>query len=278
MTTLQEPMYYDSAVERRTVLGEIKFLYQCRYLIWQLTVRNLTVRYKRSTLGVFWTMLDPLLTMLIMTFVFDALLMRSIPNFAVYLLTALTVWNFFSQSTTSAMADFQGGSHILSKVYLPQSTFVIVSVTTGLVNFFISLATVFAIALFSGSQLSFLHSLTLIIPTTILIAFNLGVGLILAPAVVYFNDLENVYSIFLRLLMYLSGLFYMVTDLPLWLQAVVNLNPVYHFILMFRAPIYSNQLLPVDSLLYTGVLSVAFLVIGMIFFIRLSDDVALKLN
>ncbi|RPH58324.1 MAG: hypothetical protein EHM81_10200, partial [Chloroflexi bacterium] len=189
-----------------------------------------------------------------------------------------TVWNFFSQSTTSAMADFQGGSHILSKVYLPQSTFVIVSVTTGLVNFFISLATVFAIALFSGSQLSFLHSLTLIIPTTILIAFNLGVGLILAPAVVYFNDLENVYSIFLRLLMYLSGLFYMVTDLPLWLQAVVNLNPVYHFILMFRAPIYSNQLLPVDSLLYTGVLSLAFLVIGMIFFIRLSDDVALKLN
>jgi ABC-2 type transport system permease protein len=278
MTAMQQPMYYDSAVARRTVLGEIKFLYQCRDLIWQLTIRNLTVRYKRSVLGVLWTMLDPLMTMLIMTFVFDALLMRSIPNFAVYLLTALTVWNFFSQSTSSAMADFISGSHILSKVSLPQSLFVIVAITTGLVNFFISLTMVFVIAIFSGMPLSIPLCLTLVIPVAVLIIFNLGIGLILAPSIVYFNDLENIYNISLRLLLYLSAIFYMVKDLPLWLQKVININPVYHFIVMFRAPIHSNQLIPVQSLVYTGVLSVVLLVVGMVYFIRLSDDVATKIN
>ena len=276
MSNSTPSMRYDSAAPRNRLLSEIRELYQYRDLILQLTIRNITVRYKRSTLGILWTMLDPLLTMIVMAFVFTALLRRQVPHFPIYLLTGLTVWNYFAQATTSAMHDFVTSERLVSKVYLPQSTFVIVASTTALVNFLFSLVSLVLIALFTAVPLS-LYSLTLIIPLAILTAFNLGIGLILAPLEALYSDISNIYGIFLRLLIYLSAIFYPIDILPGWLQTVVKINPVYQFIDIFRNPIYRGTPIPLDSLVYTAILSVVLLIVGAAFFTRVSDDVAMML-
>lgn len=268
--------YYDSSAKRNQLLVEIKELYRYRDLILQMTLRNVTVRYKRSALGILWTMLDPLLTMVVMAFVFTALLGKKIPHFPIYLLSGLIVWNYFAQATQSAMQDFVSSERLISKVYLPQSAFVVVAVTTGLVNFLISLAVLLVIGIFSGVPIS-LHVFTLIIPILTLTAFNLGIGLFLAPLQSFFTDTSSIYGIFLRLLIYLSAIFYPIDILSPTLQLFVKINPIYQFIHIFRNPIYYGTPIPLLSLLYTSGLAFFLLIGGAVFFVKLSDKIAMKL-
>jgi ABC-type polysaccharide/polyol phosphate export permease len=270
------PVYYDSSVKTNRFVRELKELVQYRDLIWQMTVRNITVRYKRSVLGVFWTLLEPLLTMAVMAFVFTALLSRTLPNFPVYLLCGLNVWGYFAQSTNSAMRDFVATERLISRVYLPQSVFVIVAITTGLVNFLIEGVALFAITLVIVGSIS-IYVPTLILPLFIMTIFNLGLGLVLAPLSAYFSDMNNIYNIFLRLLLYLSAIFYPVDILPDWLQKIVALNPVYQFIHIFRNPIYYGTPIPLDSLLYVSIWALGLIVLGVFLFTKLADEIAKRM-
>lgn len=268
--------FYDSAAPHRGLFDEVRDLYRYRSLIRQLTTRNITARYKRSLLGILWTMLDPLLTMLVMVFVFSALLSRQIPNFPVYLLTALVVWNFFAQSSNSAIRDLAGSGRLIAKVYLPQSVFVIVAITTGLVNLFISIFILFGLVLATGIPIT-LNWVFLPVPIFLLALFTLGISLILAPIGVFFSDIGNIYGIVLRLLMYLSAIFYRVEILPTWLRTVININPVYHLIKLFREPIYLAEPISMSSVLYISAWVAGLLLIGLFTFSRLSDDISLQL-
>jgi ABC-type polysaccharide/polyol phosphate export permease len=273
LTNPTSQVYYDSAAKQNRLVRELKELVQYRDLIWQMTIRNITVRYKRSFLGVFWTLLEPLLTMMVMAFVFTALLSRSIPHFPVYLFCGLIVWGYFAGSTNSAMRDFVATERLISRVYLPQSVFVIVAITTGLVNFMIEIFTLLIITLVMMGSIS-LYIPTLILPIFILTIFNLGLGLILAPLSAYFSDINTIYNILLRLLLYLSAIFYPVDILPDWLQKIVNLNPVYQFIHVFRNPVYYGTPIPLDSLLYISIWAVGLITIGVFLFTQLADDIA----
>jgi ABC-2 type transport system permease protein len=266
------PIYFDSAVKQKRLLRELKELVQYKDLIVQMTIRNITVRYKRSLLGVIWTLLEPLMTMLVMAMVFSYILQRAIPNFAVYLLTALVVWGYFQSSTNSAMRDFSTGERLVSRVYLPQSIFIIVAIATGLVNFLLEFIAVLAIVFITGVSLP-LYSVTLILPLFILTIFNLGLGLILAPLSAFFSDISNIYNILLRLLMYLSAIFYSIDIMPDWLQKIVSLNPVYQFIHIFRSPIYYSVPIPLDALGYVSLWALGLFVLGVLIFMRLSDDI-----
>ena len=264
--------YYDSNVKQRRLLRELKELVQYKDLIVQMTIRNITVRYKRSLLGVLWTLLEPLMTMLVMAMVFSYILQHAIPNFAVYLLTALVVWSFFQSSTNSAMRDFSAGERLVSRVYLPQSVFVIVAIATGLVNFLLEFIVVLVIAFISHVSIP-IYIVTLVFPLIILIIFNLGLGLILAPLSAYYSDVSNIYNILLRLLMYLSAIFYSIDIMPEWLQKIINLNPVYQFIHIFRSPIYYSAPIPLDAVGYVSLWAIGVLVLGIVIFMRLSDDI-----
>src|SRR3972149_3283409 len=166
---------YDSSVKQNKLLTELKDLYRYRALIFDLTMRNVTVRYKRSFLGTIWTALDPLLTMV--------------------------VWNFFSKATNGAIKEFSSSGRLISRVYLPQSIFVIVAILSSLVNFAISLVELFLIIIITGHPIN-LTFVEIIVPLLILVAFSLGVSLILAPLVIFFSDVNNFYQIGLRLLLY----------------------------------------------------------------------------
>jgi ABC-type polysaccharide/polyol phosphate export permease len=276
LTNSTPQVYYDSAVRQNRLFREIKELSQYRDLILQMTLRNITVRYKRSFLGVFWTLLEPILTMLVMSFVFTALLARTIPHFPVYLFCGLIVWGFFSSSTNAAMRDFIATERLISRVYLPQSVFVIVAIATGLVNFLIEMIAMLIIAVMIMGSIS-IYTPMLILPIFLLTIFNLGIGLILAPLSAYFNDINTIYNILLRLLLYLSAIFYPVDILPIWLQKIVALNPVYQFIHLLRNPVYYQTPIPLDSLLYTAVWAIVLLVLGAIVFSMLADDIAKRI-
>jgi len=269
-------VYYDSDNRQNRLLREIKELFQYRDLIRQMTIRNITVRYKRSILGVFWTLLEPILTMMVMSFVFSAILQRTIPHFPIYLFCGLIVWGFFSTSTNSAMRDFIATERLISRVYLPQSVFVIVAIATGLVNFLIEIVALLLITIVLMGSIS-IYTPMLIVPIILLTIFNLGIGLILAPLTAYFNDINTIYNILLRLLLYLSAIFYPLDILGDTLQTIVGLNPVYQFIHLLRNPIYYQTPIPLDSVLYTSAWAFGLLVVGAIVFTSLADDMAKRI-
>ena len=124
-------MYYDSVTKRNRVLSEVQDLIRYRDLVKNLVRRNVTARYKRSVLGVLWTLLDPFFTMIIMAVVFNALLAKTIAGYPIFIFAGVIIWNFFSQSSTQAMVDFVYSGSLIVKVYMPKSVFAISAVGTG---------------------------------------------------------------------------------------------------------------------------------------------------
>ena len=268
--------YYDSDNPTPKLIREARELFQYKSLIWLLTKRNLTIRYKRSLLGALWTMLNPLFTMVVMAFVFSIILKNKIPYFSVYLLTGLIVWTFFAESTINAAHDFRGSGRLISKVYLPQSSFIIVSVLTALSNLLIGIGIVLGLALVVGSPVNWTW-LLIPLPLITIFFFSFGIALMLAPLGVYFSDIESVYTILLRLLVYLSAIFYKVDMFSGAIRWAIEINPLYRFITLFRAVLYLGVPLPLNTFLYTATWALAMFGFGVFIFLRLSDDVVLLL-
>jgi ABC-2 type transport system permease protein len=267
---------YDSATRRPRVVGEIAELRQYRHLVFQLVKRNVTSRYKRSVLGIGWTLLDPLLTMAVMATVYTALLRNRIEAFPVFILSGLVVWNFFSQATTQAMSSFLNGRALLGRVYMPKSALSIASVGTALVNLVCSLAPLLLFMfLFDRRFTPALFFLP--VAVLILLAFTVGVGLLLSSWVVFFADIQNIFGFVLRLMMYLSGLFYSIEMLPENLQRVLWFVPTYHLIVIFRSPVHGASMPPLDSILYSSAWALVMLLLGLWTFTRNSNAYAYRI-
>jgi ABC-2 type transport system permease protein len=158
------------------MIEELREVWRYRDLLLQLVSRNIKTRYKRSVLGIGWTMLNPLFMMLILTFVFSNLFRITVEHYAVYLLSALTLWGFFAGSTTDAMTELVWGGGLLHRIYLPRTVFALSAVGTGMVNLLFALGPLAVIMLVIGTfrpQLLFLP-----IPILLTGIFTLGVGLI----------------------------------------------------------------------------------------------------
>ncbi|HLA82043.1 MAG TPA: ABC transporter permease [Thermoleophilia bacterium] len=267
---------YDTAAPRSRVLDELRDLYRYRDLLLNLILRSITARYKRSVLGILWTLLDPLLTMAVMAVIFSALFAQSQRAYPVYLLSALVIWNFFSQSTTQAMGDLVYGGSLMGKVYMPRSVFAVAAVGAGLVNVIVSLLPLFLLMLIFRTPLT-ATLLFLPIALATVALFSLGFSLLMSTFAVYFADVMNIHRILLRLLMYLSGVFYTLDVLPNWLKPIVNVNPLYHLISLFRAPIY-NGVMPESVSLFVALgATSAMLLVGYSAYMRVSDDFAYRL-
>jgi len=263
--------YYDTSIKRQLIVAEIRDIFQYRNLVIHLVKRNITARYKRSFLGIGWTLLDPLLTMIVMAIVYSALFRNQIEDFPVFLLVGIVVWTFFSQASTQAMTDIMYSGSLLGKVYLPQSVFAFSAVGTGLVNFLISLIPLAVFVVIYQRPINW-TLLFLPIALVILSAFTLGLGLFMSALAIFFADMVNIFGILLRLLLYLSGIFYYTEQLPEWLAWMVRLNPTYHMIRLFRDPIFEGILPRWESILYTGVWAILMFFLGYWFFTRRADE------
>jgi len=266
----------DTAQSKPAALEELYELFRYRNLVIQMVRRDVVTRYKRSVLGVAWTMLSPLGMMVILSIVLSQL-MPTVPGYPAYILSGLVAWNFFSQSTTIAMEYLIDGGKLLRLIYLPPSAFVITGVGTGLVNLILSLAPLLIVTVAIGLPLRW--SL-LVLPLSILIlaCFSLGVALIVSTLAVYFRDTSAMYQLILTGLMYLSPVFWPVNLLnPTFRFWLSLLNPMYVLVRIFRMPIYDGTVPGWGELLPAAGLALLVLLLGWTIFSKKSDEFAYRI-
>lgn len=237
---------YDSAARRPPLLGEFQNLRDHRGLLRLLVVRDLTVRYKRSALGIWWTMLNPLLTTAVMFAVFSQIFRFELPEgepFVLYLLSGVILAGFFAQGVIAAGSSIVNSAGILTKVYVPPEVFALAAATAAGANFLINLVPLLVIQLAIGWGIPWTVVLVPV-PALLLLALVTGVGLLVAAAAVYFYDVIDLTAVLLTLLGYLTPTFYPVTIVPEQFRPVIEANPLYSFLLAFRSLVYLGRVPP----------------------------------
>lgn len=247
-------------------------LLRYRDLVLTLVARDLKVRYRRSAIGFVWTMLQPLLMMLVLTVVFSTLFRFDIPNYQVYVLSGLLFWNFFSQSIVTSMNSLRGNAQLLQKLPVPKAVFPLATVLSGLVNFLFAFIPLLGLLLWTG------HPITpalLFLPVSILLValFTLGAGLLLAPLAVFFHDVIEMVNVFLTIVMYLTPIIYPKEIVPEHLRFLVRFNPLRSILEVFRDPIVLGKVPPLSHLTVSVVIAVLALGIGAWAFRKSSDRI-----
>ena len=218
-TTARQKPVYDSALRPRPAIEELQELVRCRELIRQWTLRNIKLRYKRSVLGVLWTLLEPLMLMTILGLVFSAAFRFEVENFPVYLLPGLLLFDFFNRSTLQMIADTIESNNLASRLYVPRSAFAVSSALTFLVNWMIALIPLAGIMLFFGQPITWA---LLTVPAGMLLTslFALGIGLLVSTLGAFFHDVRITYQVLLTGWFYITPIFYPVEVVPENLQNV----------------------------------------------------------
>lgn len=220
--------------KREFVKSQLATFNRFKHLLKLLIKRDFVSRYRKSVLGVLWSLLNPLLTMLIMTMVFSYIFRFQIENFPIYLLSGQLIFSFFNESTTLMMGSIIENASIIKKVYVPKYIFPLSRILSSLVNLGFSFCAFILVFIITRAPFHWTIFLSPI-PILYLFVFSLGVGLFLSSLAVFFRDLTYLYGVSITLLIYLTPIFYPVEILPEWVQKVVGLNPLYHFVSYFRS-------------------------------------------
>lgn len=247
-------------------------LYQHTDLIWYLVMRDVRVRYRRSMIGLLWTMLQPLIMMLVLYVVFSHVFRFQLYRYPVYALAGILFWNFFQQSIVSSMNSLRHNAAILQKLPVPKAVFPVATVISGVLNLCLALVPLFAILVATGQSLG---PALLFLPVSILLAalFTLGAGLLLSPLAVFFSDVVELVGVVLMLLMYLTPIFYPMAIVPEEFRWMVRFNPIRSVLEVFRDPIYYGKIPPLPHVAVTVVIALTALTIGALAFRRNSDRI-----
>lgn len=251
-------------------------LLRYRDLVGALVSRDLKVRYRRSAIGFLWTMLQPLLMMLVLQTVFSTIFLAKsaeVPqNYEVYVLAGILFWNFFSQSIVASMNSLRGNAQLLQKLPVPKVVFPLATVLSGLVNLVFALLPLLVLLVVTGHPLK---PALLFLPVAILIValFTLGAGLLLSPLAVFFSDVVELIGVLLTLMFYLTPVIYPKDIVPENLRWVVRFNPVRSILEVFRDPIYQGEIPPLSHLTVSVVIALLVLALGAWVFRRSSDRI-----
>jgi len=242
-------------------LQEFSEILRYRELLRNLIERDIKKRYKRSALGFLWVMLDPLLMMLVFYIVFAGLFGKAVGNYTAYVITGIIMWQLFAQGTKVSSMAFIHNCNLISKIHLPTAIFPIAVVGSSVAHFIFSLVPLFIIILFSGTIPSYYIPF---LPVTIalIVIFSIGISLTISTLTVFFHDVVYIYDVILIGWMYLSAIFYPVTILPQKLQILMSLNPLYHYISLFRACIYDTTLPIIEHLIFGTAFAIISFAIG----------------
>lgn len=274
LTTIPLVMLFNPVISM--IFGDIKvhrfianFL-KYRYLLIELVKRDIKVKYRRSVLGIFWSFLEPLLFMIVLTIIFSTFFKHNIENYPVYVLSGRLVFMFYSQATGGALRSITRNASIIKKIYVPKYIYPVSQTFSSLVTFLLSLIILVLVMLVTGAPFTIYIALFLV-PTVLLIIFNIGVGLILATVNVFFRDIEHLYGVFLTLIMYCSAVFFPAEIIPANFQWILTWNPVYAMIKLTRDVFLYGQLFDTFTLLFATFAAIGSLIIGMILFYRYQD-------
>ncbi len=256
---------YDSARIEIPIVSEAIALWEYRHLVRELVARDVKVRYKRSALGVAWTMLNPLLNMAALTVVFSVILRQGIERFPVYFLSGVLFWNFFAQSTGHAAALSLDAAETTRRIYVPRSVFVVSAVGVGLVNLLFSLVPLVLIVVLTGHPF---YATWAFLPVAVLLGamFCTGVGLVLFTLASRFADVRETYMTLLTPWLFLTPIVYTPSLVPEGYRWIVRWNPMTYLVEVFRAPIYDGWLPGWKTLSFAVVVAVACLGLGWAFY------------
>lgn len=258
---------YDSQAFRIPLLSAMGEIFQYRFLIWNMVVRDLKIRYKRSMLGFIWVTLNPLLQMAVLYIVFSQVFRFGVQHFAVYLLAGILVWGMFGQGSAAAMAELVGNATILRKLYVPPATFVTAAVGSALVNLIFSLAPFVIITIIGGvyPRVTWAYAIVPMLQVTV---FTFGIGLILSALYVFFRDVSEIYQVLLSVFYYATPIFYPVQALPEPVRSWERYNPMYLYIASFRDAVMSGIVPSVSQIAASSLMAVGTLLIGWVVFTR----------
>lgn len=247
-----------------------------RFLIRQLVARDFKTKYKRSVLGIFWSFLNPLLTMLVQYVVFSTIFKNDVPNFAAYLIIGTVMFNFFGEACGMTLTSILGNASLITKVYIPKYIYPLTRTMSSAVNLSISLLPLLIVCLATG--VTFHKSAALALYFLVcLIIFSLGLGMLLATSMVFFRDTQFLWSVLNMMWMYATPIFYPETILPDNLKIVLQVNPLYHFLKSARTCILDGR--SPEPAVYFRCLMIALgmLLLGAFVFYRKQDKFVLYL-
>lgn len=251
---------------RGSAYTDLRKIRKYRYVIYNLITSNLRSRYRRSVLGFLWSLLNPLLTMLILAFVFSSLYRLSMSEFGLYVFSGLLPWQLIANSAIGATTSITSAEGFLKKVSLPPIIFPIVTVGIEVANFLFSLLGLSIIAIIWGLKGSL--ALVILLPTALLllVIFILGLALLISTFSVYFRDLPHLLSVGFMGLFYLTPIIYQKSLLPVHLIPWLKLNPFYHFIDIFHQLLYANTIPDMGAWAICALLAILSLWLGLIVF------------
>src|SRR6266498_5821314 len=266
---------YDSARRLPRVIEEARGLWTYRNLVVEMAIRDIKIRYKRSVLGVFWTMLAPLLNMVALTLVFSALLKTQIQNYPVYYLAGSLFWTFFSQTTSSTASHTHEANEMTKRIFIPRSVFVASAIAVGLVNLALSIVPMLLLLLVMGFPL---HTTWFFLPVGVVLLslFSAGVSLILFTVASRFSDVRELYLVLVQTWFFLTPIVYHPSIIPPRFRFALWLNPMYYLVQTFRKPIYDGVLPSPKVLAPSVAISLAVLLTGWIYFSRHADEFAFQ--
>ena len=243
-------------------------------LLRELVVRDIKVRYRHSALGLVWTVLNPLLMMVVITIVFSTLFKQNIPNFPIYYLSGSLIFAFNSESTTTALNSIISNASLIKKVYIPKYLFPLSNVLSGLVNLGFSLIAMFIVMLITDAPF---HATLLLLPIPIFYTFlfSAGLGILLSAITVFFRDIAHFYSVFILAWTYFTPIFYPVEILPDAAMKIMQLNPMYHLVSYMRSIVLYGVFPSLKENLLCLCLGLLMLALGLFVFYKKQDKFVL---
>ncbi len=253
-----------------------KDLWESRLVFSHLVRQYVTLRYRRTVLGFLWTLVSPLLTMAVTSVVFSMMMRFPLQDFAVFLFSGLIPWALFSACLLQGGQTLIENEALIKKIYVPRQTLVIARCAGLLIDAMLSFASLFVIALAIGAHFT---SALMMLPLAFLLTFVFacGMALITSVASVFLRDTQQILGIVMQAGYFLTPVIYPISIVPERFQWLFQLNPMYHFIELFRYPIYEGVFPPTQTLLVTMVLAAASALVGLLVFTRYDREVIFRL-
>lgn len=270
-------------MDRRAFVKDVKVLGRYRFFLVDLVGRDIKTKYRRSTLGVLWSVLNPLLMMCVLTAVFSKVLrvgvddLGYIGGYPLFYLTGYVMFNFISESTNFSLVSILNNAGLIKKVYMPKYVFPLEKCCYAFINMclsFVAFIIVFLFFLIKGDitlSTSMLTMLLAIVPMIYIFFFAFGLSLFVSATAVFFRDVLHLWSVFLSLWMYASPIIYPLETLPEWLRSILRINPLTHYIDYFRAVLIQGRIPGLEENLICILFSLAALGLGIVTFRKRQD-------
>lgn len=278
MKDLNEPtekVVYDSAELINPFVDEIVSLVRNRFILRRMVYTNFKTRYRRSYLGVVWSMLNPLLNMIVFVTIFSSLFSYRVPHYPLYILSGNMIFGFFSKSTSDSMMQIIRNAKMIRRVYIPKTVYILAGIGINGINLILTFVPFVLIALVDRLNINI--NIVYIIPAIILLTgFVIGMSLVVATITTYLVDFSQIWSVILTLWTYLTPLFYPETIIPENMLNIYRMNPMYCYVRLFRDPLV-NGTVPEIAIWIKGIVySFLILIIGWWVFTKNSNDFAYR--